>query len=240
MPVFNPKLFKASVAINKCRNEFVEDISKTANKVSNNIIPSPFIVDRIKVQYQVFDDILNKTIVKEYYVNREYGCVENYFSAISSNFSYSGLTILCKLIGLLQLNKNYLYLPTKVLEVLCKLDVKSVVKGINELIINKVLARTNRKGIYVVNHNIIFKGDYYKFEETYNKLFGKLNVEDIIDNETNKVHIDGINLKEEKELLIKQLNKISKLNYSFLIDKKEEEIKEEIKKLYNLKQTLKL
>ena len=227
MPVFNPKLFKASNIINKAKVAFKEDIIENINKISDSIVPSPFIIDRTKVQYQTYDDIINKIITKEYYLNREFACVENYFATIIDNLSSSGIRILCKVIGLLQLNKNYIYLPTKVLEVLCKLDVKSVVKGINELITNKVLARTNRKGIYVINHNIIFKGDYKKFEETYNALFGYVNINDVIDNETNKVYISEINLKEEKELLYKQLNKISKLNYSFLIeDKREDEIKE--------------
>lgn len=229
MPVFNPKLFKASNIINKAKVAFKEDIIENVNKISDNIVPSPFIIDRTKVQYQTYDDIINKIITKEYYLNREFACVEIYFSNIIDNISSSGIRILCKLIGLLQLNKNYIYLPTKVLEVLCKLDVKSVVKGINELITNKILARTNRKGIYVINHNIIFKGDYKKFEETYNALFGYVNINDVIDNETNKVYISEVNLKEEKELLYKQLNKISKLDYSFLIeDKKEDNIKKVI------------
>lgn len=227
MPVFNPKLFKATNIINKAKTTFTEDIVENAKRISDNIVPSPFIIDRTKIQYQTYDDIINKIITKEYYLNREFACVENHFSTIIDNLSSSGIRILCKVIGLLQLNKNYIYLPTKVLEVLCKMDVKSVVKGINELITNKVLARTNRKGIYVINHNIIFKGDYKKFEETYNALFGYVNINDVIDNETNKVYISEINLKKEKELLYKQLNKISKLDYSFLIeDKREDEIKE--------------
>lgn len=54
-----------------------------------------------------------------------------------------------------------------------------------------------------------------------------LDIKSFLDNETNKVYILEVNLKEEKELLYKQLNKISKLNYSFLIeDKREDEIKE--------------
>lgn len=229
MPVFNPKLFKANSIINKAKTTFTEDIVENAKRISDNIVPSPFIMDRTKIQYQTYDDIINKIITKEYYLNREFACIENHFSIIIDNLSSSGIRILCKIIGLLQLNKNYIYLPTKVLEVLCKLDVKSVVKGINELITNRVLARTNRKGIYVINHNIIFKGDYKKFEETYNALFGYVNINDVIDNETNKVYISEINLKEEKELLYKQLNKISKLDYSFLIeDKREDEIKEVI------------
>lgn len=227
MPVFNPKLFKASNIINKAKTTFTEGIVENAKIISNNIVPSPFIMDRIKIQYQTYDDIINKIITKEYYLNREFACVENYFATIIDNLSSSGIRILCKVIGLLQLNKNYIYLPTKVLEVLCKMDVKSIVKGINELITNRIFARTNRKAIYIINHNIIFKGDYKKFEETYNTLFGCVNINDILDNETNKVYISEINLKEEKELLYKQLNKISKLNYSFLIeDKKENEIKE--------------
>lgn len=232
MPVFNPKLFKANNIINKAKTTFTEGIVENAKIISDNIVPSPFIMDRIKIQYQTYDDIINKIITKEYYLNREFSCVEVYFSNIIDNLSSSGIRILCKVIGLLQLNKNYIYLPTKVLEVLCKLNVKSVVKGVNELITNKVLARTNRKGIYVINHNIIFKGDYKKFEETYNALFGCVNINDVIDNETNKVYISEINLKEEKELLYKQLNKISKLDYSFLIeDKKENEIKNELKEV---------
>ena len=227
MPVFNPKLFKASNIINKAKTTFTEDIVENAKRISDNIVPSPFIMDRTKIQYQTYDDIINKIITKEYYLNREFACVENYFATIIDNLSSSGIRILCKVIGLLQLNKNYIYLPTKVLEVLCKMDVKSIVKGINELITNRIFARTNRKAIYIINHNIIFKGDYKKFEETYNTLFGCVNINDILDNETNKVYISEINLKEEKELLYKQLNKISKLNYSFLIeDKKEDEIKE--------------
>lgn len=227
MPIFNPKLFKASNIINKAKTTFTEGIVENAKIISNNIVPSPFIMDRIKIQYQTYDDIINKIITKEYYLNREFACVENYFATIIDNLSSSGIRILCKVIGLLQLNKNYIYLPTKVLEVLCKMDVKSIVKGINELITNRIFARTNRKAIYIINHNIIFKGDYKKFEETYNTLFGCVNINDILDNETNKVYISEINLKEEKELLYKQLNKISKLDYSFLIeDKKENEIKE--------------
>lgn len=227
MPVFNPKLFKATSIINKAKTTFTEDIVENAKRISDNIVPSPFITDKIKIQYHTYDDIINKIITKEYYLNREFACVENHFSTIIDNLSSSGIRILCKVIGLLQLNKNYIYLPTKVLEVLCKMDVKSIVKGINELIINRIFARTNRKAVYIINHNIIFKGDYKKFEETYNTLFGCVNINDILDNETNKVYISEINLKEEKELLYKQLNKISKLDYSFLIeDKREDEIKE--------------
>ena len=208
MPVFNPKVFKASIVINKAKTSFKESIVEDANELINTILPSPFIIERNKVRYEVYDEIINKIINKEFYVNREFACTELLFAIVVDNLSPSAIRILCKLTALLQLNKNYIYLPNKVIETLCKLDTKSVIKGINELIINKVLARTNRKSIYVINHNILFKGDYKKFEDLYNAVFGDMDINDVIDDKDNKIHIPELNIEQETELLIKQLSKI--------------------------------
>lgn len=48
----------------------------------------------------------------------------------------------------------------------------AIVEAVNLLCNKKYLCRTNKKFIYIINHNVCFKGDLNKFRNTYKQIYG--------------------------------------------------------------------
>ena len=93
--------------------------------------------------------------------------------------------------------------------------------SINQLIDANVIARAEGKGAYIVNHNLMYKGDLNKFAEQYRLYHGKWEPPKYKEN--GKVCMKRNNLAREygrnETLLYDQISKIKDLNitkFSFL------------------------
>ena len=68
-----------------------------------------------------------------------------------------------------------------------KIIVETFYNGLNVLYNFDVIKATTRKSVYVINHNIIFKGSIGDFIKEYNKYYENINV---IINDKGKIVLD--------------------------------------------------
>ena len=209
MPIFNPKAFKAiRNQVNNKKFKSIE-IANEGSKIIDKIVASPFVNTRLKSSHDVYDEVLKKIITQEYYINREFSCVENHYGKIAQDLSLSGFRVFALILLVLDRDCNYVYLPAEVVCTYYSTNRNEAVKGFNELIQRKVIIRSNRKSFYVVNHHIIFKGSISEFEKLYNNIFNPDNeyIED------NRIYLPEFNVKKEQERLKKVLAEYSSLEY---------------------------
>ena len=68
-----------------------------------------------------------------------------------------------------------------------KISVETFYNGLNVLYNFDVIKATTRKSVYVINHNIIFKGSIGDFIKEYNKYYENI---DVIVNDKGKVVLE--------------------------------------------------
>ena len=96
--------------------------------------------------------------------------------ALTLNFpklSRPALLLVGYIASKIQFDSNYIDIVERDFGIYSELGKQSYYNAIKELVDIKVLAITNRKSMYVVNHNMIFKGNLEKFIATYNELYRK-------------------------------------------------------------------
>lgn len=224
MPVIDYSLFNAINKQKKKKNKIKEEAHVITDKIYDKIVVSPFVNTRIKITKEEYDSTIKKHIIHEYYINRSFSCIEDYFTYLSINFSISAFRVFHIISMLLDKDCNYVYVPIEVVETFYKTNKREVLKGINELISKNIIIRTNRKSFYVINHHIIFKGNVNDFEINYNKTFS--DDDEII--KDNKLILPEFNVQEEQERIEKVLNKYSNLNYNI---EKENDIEYNVNKI---------
>lgn len=148
-------------------------VSAKAVQEASKIMPTTFNLDYDSATKSCFDEVVNGYMIS---LNKDFIKKEPYSITLTLNFpklSRPALLLVGYIASKIQFDSNYIELKEKNFAGYSGLCNKSFFDGIKELIDMKVLAITNRKSMYVVNHNMIFKGNLEKFIATYNELYGK-------------------------------------------------------------------
>lgn len=155
--------------VDACRNYFKSISNKAKNYVAN-VLPTIFpIYENYKDNQAVVDEIISGRlkITKSVY-NRNFSTVENTLSYKAQFYDSATKTLLFYIMTNIKYYSNYIVISYPNDELLRSIISRSCLfTAINKLIKENVLMNTTKKGLYIVNHNYIFKGDIIKFIEVY-------------------------------------------------------------------------
>lgn len=147
-------------------NKKIED----TKKILAEIVPSPFFIERELIDSNIIEsEAARIRVVQSFYERRGYTQMSTdlltYMSYCNSN---KLMNLICLIAIKLNFNSNKIVLKSS------SEDVKNIISNdsnyyryIAELEKQNIIRRTTKKNIYVVNHEMIFKGSYSDFIKTY-------------------------------------------------------------------------
>ncbi len=161
---------------------YTKELTKKAKAVED-MLPTPFSTDCEKSNKEITLSI--QAINKEYklitnkIVGRDYCATSTAISFISIGWNHIALRIYLYIINKLKYNSNYIIISYKDFNNYYNVSEKSFIEGINILTRPSVehpcggdslslLSKTTKKSLYIVNHNLLFKGNYDFFIENIN------------------------------------------------------------------------
>lgn len=166
-------------------NAGIQECKKKIDK----ILPSPFFYEpEFKDMEILKDDIKRMKVFRGFYVKSGYTQIS--FNCLSIIDKLADNPNLIRLIGYIATNIDYdsnkIVLSSNDKDIIRIIKVSNnFSRYIDKLEEFNIIARTNKRGVYVVNHNMIFKGTYTTFVDDYLKIYPNANI--VIDD--NKVII---------------------------------------------------
>lgn len=161
---FERKATKAFVA--KASKKIEEDISK--------ILPTDFALDIEVEEKEIFNSIINNyqlSLNKTSTRGIKYTIAGQLFDVIAPILKRETL-LLASFIRLnIIYNGNFVTISEKDFVGYTGLQRDKFYDAINNAITNKLIRRTTRKSIYIVNHNMIFKGNLSEFVVKYKEKY---------------------------------------------------------------------
>lgn len=157
-------------------NAGVEERKKKVAK----ILPSPFFHEPEFKDIEILkDDIKKMKVFKGFYIKSGYTQISlNCLDIIDELADNPTIVRLIKYIAV-----NIEYDSNKIILSSSDENIIKIIKApnnfsryIDKLQEYNIIARTNKRGIYVVNHNMIFKGTYTTFIDDYMKIYPNSNI----------------------------------------------------------------
>lgn len=165
---FNTKLSKLIA-----RRKVIE-----TRKRLNKIVQSPFEINNtLKTVYQnnVVDNNKKYIITRQDYC-RNFVTINIDFISNMKYFDKGANTIFIHICKNIDFNSNVIKFTEKDIIDEYSISVETFYNGLNVLYNFDVIKATTRKSVYVINHNIIFKGSIGDFIKEYNKYYENINV----------------------------------------------------------------
>lgn len=178
---FNTKLSKLIA-----RRKVIE-----TRKRLNKIVQSPFEINNtLKTVYQnnVVDNNKKYIITRQDYC-RNFVTINIDFISNMKYFDKGANTIFIHICKNIDFNSNVIKFTEKDIIDEYSISVETFYNGLNILYNFDVIKATTRKSVYIINHNIIFKGSIGDFIKEYNKYYENV---DVIINDKGKVPISSI------------------------------------------------
>ena len=147
-------------------NKKIED----TKKILAEIVPSPFFIEReLRDSNIVESEAARIRVVQSFYERRGYTQMS---TDLLTYMTYCNSNKLMNLISLIAIKLNFN--SNKIILKGSSEDIKNIIsdesnlhKYIIELEKQNIIRRTTKKNVYVVNHEMIFKGSYSDFIKTY-------------------------------------------------------------------------
>lgn len=160
----------------KATDKAVAKSSSKLRNVYNNILPSDFGFEMEQLEKDVIDTLGSAgneyKLIRKVLKGKLYGIIDIRLEAMRPKMTACSSAIISYIIVNLPINCNYIEFTNKNISDFYKtFDGRTYTAAINELVNKKVIRFTNRKSLYIVNHNYIFKGNIIKFIENYNKKY---------------------------------------------------------------------
>lgn len=149
-------------------------------KKVDRILPSPFFYEPEFKDIEILkDDIQRMKVFKGFYVKSGYTQISiNCLEIIDELADNPNIIRFIKYIA-----ANIEYNSNKIILSSTNEDIIKIIKAsnnfsryIDKLEEHHIVARTNKRGVYVVNHNMIFKGTYTTFVDDYMKIYPNSNI----------------------------------------------------------------
>lgn len=154
----------------KANKAYAEKVAKRAEEDASKIIPTKFSLDIEVEEKEIFNTIsnnyqlsLNKSCTK----GIKYSIAGELFDIIAPLLRRETLLLASYIRMNIVYNGNYVDLTERDFIGFSGLKRDCFYNAINDAINNKLIAKTTRKSIYVVNHNMIFKGNISEFITKY-------------------------------------------------------------------------
>lgn len=154
-------------------------VAKSSSKLRNvydNILPTDFGFELEECEKDVLDTLGSGgneyKLIRKVLKGKLYGIVDIRLELMRPKLSACSSNIISYIIVNLPINCNYLEFTLKdIIDFYKNINAHTYSAAIKELVNKKVIRLTNRKSLYIVNHNYIFKGNIIKFIENYNKKY---------------------------------------------------------------------
>lgn len=154
----------------KANKEYGNKTAKIAEEDAINIVPTNFPLDAEVDYKEVFNSIVNnyQFIGNKQIIKGIKYCVAGVLFDIIAPLLRRETLLLASYIRInIPYNGNYVEITEKDFVGFSGLQRDCFYNAINDAIVNKLIVRTTRKSIYVVNHNMIYKGNIVDFVAKY-------------------------------------------------------------------------
>lgn len=154
----------------KANKIYANKVASYAEEDGAKIIPTKFSLDIEVEEKEILNSIVNNYQV---YINKsctkgiKYSITGELFDLIAYKLRRDTLLLASYIRLNIIYNGNYVEITEKDFMQFSGLQKNCFYNAIGDAINNKIIARTTRKSIYVVNHNMIFKGNLGEFIAKY-------------------------------------------------------------------------
>lgn len=166
MPEFN---FKSTVVTRKVRETEI---------ILEEVIPSPFFVEKELKDINIVEAEASRIkIIQSFYERRGYAQISTDLLNYITNNAKSVVIVklICYIAKTIKFNSNKIILKendeTKKICSFIHLH-----RYIKELEMNNIIRRTTKQSVYVVNHEMIFKGSYSDFIKVYLDIYKEIGI----------------------------------------------------------------
>lgn len=154
-------------------------VAKSSSKlreVFEGILPTNFGFELEQYEKEVLDTLGSGgneyKLIRKVLKGKLYGIIDVRLEQMRPKMTACSSAIISYIIVNLPINSNYIEFTNKDISNFYRtFDGRTYTAAISELVNKKVISLTNRKSLYIVNHNYIFKGNIIKFIENYNKKY---------------------------------------------------------------------
>lgn len=154
----------------KANKVYAGKVSKVAEEDAAKIVPTSFSLDIELEEKEILNTIANNyqlSLTKTYTKGIKYTIAGELLDIIAP-LLYNKTYLLVSYIRInIAYNSNYVKITENGFTGFTGLQKDCFYNAINDAIKNKIIARTTRKSIYVVNHNMIFRGNVGEFVAKY-------------------------------------------------------------------------
>lgn len=175
------KEFKSKRGIKKIPLVETEATNKVVSKENEEteadylgILPTTFGTHIDTVLKELVDDLEvgdEYKLIKKVLKNKNFALYEVELEDIRANVSVTASKIIGYIVKHIEFNVNCIYFTYNNVNVFAHIDNNAYSKAISELVKHEVIRTTNRRSLYIVNHNYVFKGNIIKFINKYNKKY---------------------------------------------------------------------
>lgn len=161
---FNPALLKA-----KAKKRKYEKIDKDIDKIYPTIyeIKAPEIVDG-EPDYEKKIRAIRASIA-----GRRFCCLDyNYMLRPDINLNKSSYELLWYIIKIIEFNSNAVKFTKEEAAKQLNVSVNTIDNCIEDLCNNDIMCKTDIRSTFIINHNVIFKGNLVDFMILYKEVFG--------------------------------------------------------------------
>ena len=155
----------------RANKNFGRSFAKDAEKTSVDIMPSPFPTITNIVEKDVINGLISDITIKKKFNSSKFYTITDTMEESHYDLSRPALLLFAYIGYNLLWNSNYISITEKEFSKKTKYDRDSFNRAIQELIKHKILAKTTRKSLYIVNHNLIFRGNLMKFIGIYQRKY---------------------------------------------------------------------
>lgn len=154
----------------KANKTYANKVAKRAEEDAAKIMPTNFSLDIEVEEKEILNTIANNyqlALTKSCTKGIKYSIAGEIFDLIAPLLSRATLLLASYIRINIIYDGNYVEISEKDYIGFSGLKRNCFYEAIDEAIKNKIIARTTRKSIYIVNHNMIFKGNVGEFVAKY-------------------------------------------------------------------------
>lgn len=156
---------------------YVEDGKEKRKEDVKLIFPSPFFNEPEFANVTLSrDEDAIYNIVYNAYKRDPYVQISKNFTNVLRKLKHSpvGIELLCYIADNVPFNSNKMYISSSLPEIVAIIGhPKNFSRYIKQFEDLDVIAKTTKRGIYVINHTIVFRGSYPRFISKYIKIYNK-------------------------------------------------------------------
>lgn len=154
-------------------------------------------------------DTITKISEERYFVDSRYtytnyAMITNNLSNAIKTFNNADIKVLFAIIDSINYNSNIIHITYGDIRNLTNIvSDETIFNSLCNLVNNNIIYRTDIKSTYVINHTMMFKGDYDTFVKIYNDMYSDVSPDEYYDSTTKTLYIKDFIKKTSKFSFIK-------------------------------------